>query len=67
MQGFGGTDIRDMVCDGKRLGVRYTIWIIPPRTEASHTLHRPAGMERGDLLFPVYPLRAALLLRADSQ
>lgn len=67
MQDVARADVRDMVRDGERVGVRHAIRIIPPRSQAPRPLHLVPGVEGRHLLVPVHTVRAALLLRAAAQ
>ncbi|KAK8623075.1 hypothetical protein V6N13_117968 [Hibiscus sabdariffa] len=56
--------LRDMVCDGKRLGVRFSIQILPPSSEPSRALHLIASLECSVLLLPIPIVPTPMLLCA---
>lgn len=67
VQDFARPLLRNMVRNGQRVGVRFTVQLVPPRSQAPRPLHLPAGLECHHLLFPFPVVPPALLLRPAHQ
>jgi len=67
MQKFTGAILCHMVCDGQRLGLWLTFWVIPSSTKTAGVMHDPTCLECYMLLFPFSAVLALVLLCASDE
>lgn len=67
MQDFTWAAICNMVCHGQCVGVRFAFWLISSCSQTPCPLHLPVSLECCELLFSIYTVCAAVLLRAAAK